>query len=81
MERFHQLDDSDVRAVADELVISFGGIGPAPGIGECVELRLANLSTRFAKENVVICVGIKRRIEIDKIDACVGKFFPVGKPF
>ena len=26
-------------------------------------------------------VRVKRWIEIDKIDARVGKFFPVGKPF
>jgi hypothetical protein len=36
VERFHQLDDGDVRAVVDELVIGFGGVGPAPGVGEGV---------------------------------------------
>jgi len=46
-----------------------------------VELRLTHLPARFAKEDVVIGVRVERRIEIDKIDARVGKFFPVGKPF
>jgi hypothetical protein len=35
----------------------------------------------LAKEDVVIGVRIKRRIEIDEIDARIGKFFPIGKPF
>ena len=76
MKRFHQLDDRDVRAVVDELVIGVGGVGPAPRVGESVELRLAYLPARLAKEDVVIGVRIKRRIEIDKIDTRVGKLFP-----
>src|SRR5438876_3972740 len=81
VERFHQLDYGDVWATVDELMIGVGGVGPAPGVGESVELRLAHLAARFAKEDVVICVRIKRRIEIDQIDARVGKFFPIRKPF
>ncbi len=81
VERFHQLDDCDVRAGVDELMICVGGVGPAPRVGECMELRLAYLPARLAKEDVVIGVRIKRRIEIDKIDTRVGKFTPIGKPF
>ena len=81
LECFHQLDDSDVRAVVDELVICVGSVGPAPSVGESVELRLAYLPGRLAKEDVVIGVRVKRRIEINKIDARIGKLFPVGKPF
>ena len=81
MERFHQLDDRDVRAGVDELMIGLGGIGPAPSVGEGVELRLAYLPARLAKEDIVIGVGIKRRIEIDEIDTRIGKFFPIRKPF
>src|SRR6266700_1049924 len=81
LERFHQFDHGDVRAVVDELMIGVSGIGPAPRIGESVELRLAYLPARLTKEDVVIGVRIKRRIEIDKIDTGVGKFFPVRKPF
>jgi len=81
LECFHQLDDSDVRAVVDELVIGVGGVGPAPRVGESVELRLAYLPARLAKQDIVVGVGVKRRIEIDKIDTRIGKFFPIRKPF
>ncbi len=81
VKRFHQLDHSDVRAVVDELVIRVGGIGPAPSIGEGVELRLAYLPARLAKEDVVIGVRVERRIEINQIDAGVRKFFLIRKPF
>ena len=75
------MDYSDVRAGVDELVISIGGVGPTPRVGEDVKLRLADLPARLAKEDVVIGVRVKRRIEINKIDTGVGKFFPIGKPF
>src|SRR5213594_2437228 len=81
VKRFHQLHDRNVWAGIDELMIRVGGIGPAPRVGESVELRLAYLAARLAKEDVVIGVGIKRRIEIDKIDTRVGKFIPIRKPF
>jgi hypothetical protein len=77
----NQFDDRDVWAGADELVISVGGIGQTPGVGESVELGLAYLSARLAKEDVVIGVRVKRRIEINKIDAGVRKFFPIREPF
>src|SRR5438445_8218066 len=81
VERFHQLDNCDVRTIVDELVIGIGGVGPAPSVSEGVELRLADLPGWLAKEYVVIGVGVKRRIEKDKIDARVRKFFPIRKPF
>jgi hypothetical protein len=68
VKRFHHFDDRDVRAVVDELMICLGGIGPAPRVCESVELRLAYLPAWLAKEDVVIGVGVKRRIEIDQID-------------
>ncbi len=68
MKGFHQLNDSDVRAIVDECVISFRSIGPAPGVGEGVELRLAYRAAWLVEENVVIRVRIKGRIEINKID-------------
>jgi len=78
--RLHQLDHGNVRTIVDELMISVRGIGPAPRVGEGVELRLAHLPARLAEENVVIGVGVERRIEVDKIDAGVGKLFPIRKP-
>jgi hypothetical protein len=44
-------------------------------VGEGVELRLAYLATRLAKEDVVIGVRIKRRVEINEIDSSVGNSF------
>src|SRR6266480_6382905 len=61
-------------------ITGLGGIGPARGIGEGVELRLAYLSARLAKEDVVIGVRVKRRIEIDQIDARIWKFAAIGQP-
>ena len=77
MKCFHHFDDGDVRTVVDELMIGFGGVGPAPCVGESVELRLACFPLGLAKEDVVIGVRVKWRIEIDKIDTRVGKFFRV----
>jgi len=81
VERFQQLDHRDVRTVINELVIRVGSVGLAPCIGEGVKLRLAHLPARLAKEDVVIGVGVKRRIEIKKIDTRVGKFLPIRELF
>jgi hypothetical protein len=75
VEGFHHLDHGDVRALVDELVIGLGGVGPAPGIGEDVELCLAYFAAGLPKEDVVIGIRVKRRIEIDEIDAGPGNSF------
>ena len=80
MKGFHHLNDDDVLAGVDELMVGLGGVSPAPGISEGVKLRLAYFAAGLAKEDVVIGVGIKRRIEINEIDAGIGKFFPVPQP-
>ena len=74
---FHRVDLDRFK----ETITGLGSIGPAPRIGESVELRLAYLSARLAKEDIVIGVRVEWRIEIDQIDTRVGKFFPLGKPF
>src|SRR5947207_1544642 len=61
-------------------MIGFSRVGPAPGIGKGVELRLTDLSTGFAEKNVVIRVREERRIEIDEIDALVRKFLSIPQP-
>ena len=65
----------------DECVVGIGGVGPASSVGESVELRLAYLSARLAKEDIVIGVRVKRWIEINEIDAPIGKLFPIREPF
>ena len=56
------------------------GVGPGRGVGEGVELRLAGFAGRFAEQDVVIRVGIERRIEINQVNALVGKFLAVAQP-
>jgi hypothetical protein len=58
-----------------------GHVSSTPGVGEGVELRLTYLSARFAKQNVLSGVRVKQRIERDQINARVGEFLPIGKPF
>jgi hypothetical protein len=43
-------------------------------------LCLAHLAARLAEEDVVIRVGVKRRIEINKIDARIRKLASVAQP-
>ena len=61
-------------------MISLGGVGPAPGVGGGVKLRLTHFAARLAEEDVVVGVGIKGRVEIDEIDARFGKFPRVAQP-
>jgi hypothetical protein len=42
-----------------------------PGIVKSLDLRLALVPVRRPEEQIVIGVGIERRIEIDEIDALV----------
>ncbi len=51
-----------------------------PNVCEGVELRLAGRPRRFAEEDVVVGVGIEGRIEVNQIDAGVGKLFGVSEP-
>jgi hypothetical protein len=56
------------------------GARPIPGVGEGVELRLAGLAGRLAEQDVVIRIGIERRVEIDEVNAGVGKKLRVAQP-
>jgi hypothetical protein len=49
-------------------------------IGKSFFVRLAYFAARFSEENIVIGIGVKRRIKIDEIDAGIGKFFRVPQP-
>lgn len=52
-------------------MVGLGRIGPAPGVGEGVEFRLAGCPRRFAEQDVVVGVGIKGGIEVNEVDAGV----------
>src|SRR5207249_10778899 len=80
VERFHHLDYGHVRTVVDELMIGIGGVGPAPCVGEGVELRLAYRTARLAKQDVVIRARVTLRSEISKIDSRIGQFLPIRSP-
>ena len=45
-----------------------------------VILGLAYFAAGFSEEDVVIGIGIKRRIELNEIDAGIGEFFRVPQP-
>jgi hypothetical protein len=47
---------------------------------KAVELRLAYRAAWLVEENVVIRVRVKRRIEIDEIDARIWELAPVAQP-
>ena len=80
MEGFHHLDHGDVRAGVDELMVGLGGVGPAPGVSEGVELCLTYFAAGLAEEDIVIGIGIERWIEINEIDARIRELLGVPQP-
>jgi len=44
------------------------------------KLRLAGLAGGLAEEDVVIRIGIERRVEIDEVNAGVGKNLRIAQP-
>ena len=80
MESLHHGHDGNIRAFVDELMVRVGGVGPTPCVGEGVELRLTYLPARLAKQDVVIRVRVKRRIEINKIDTRIRELAPFAQP-
>ena len=80
MQRLHHFHDGGVRAVVQEFGEGLGGVGPIPGVGEGVELSLAGLARSLAEQDVVIRIGIERRVEINEVHAGVGKNPRVPQP-
>ena len=80
VEGLHHLHNGRVGAMIHKVGISLRGVGPIPGVGEGVELRLAGFAGRLAEEHVVIGVGIERRVEINEVHAGIGKHLPVAQP-
>jgi len=66
--------------VVHKLGVGLRGVRPVPGVGEGVELRLAGLAGRLAEQDVVIRIGIERRIEINEVNAGVGKNLRIAQP-
>ena len=81
VQRFHHFHGGSVRAVVHKLAVGVRRVRPIPSVGEGMELRLTRLAGRFAKEDVVIRIGIERRVEVFQINAGVRKNFRVAQPF
>lgn len=81
MQRLHHFHDGGVRAMVHEVGVSLRGVRPVPHVREGVELRLARRAGRLAEEDVVIRIGIERRVEIHEVNARVGKNLRVPQPF
>ena len=82
LQRLDQFDDAGVRAGVHELpvgVIHFAR--PFPRVGEGVELRLAVRAAGFLEEDVVVGVGVERRVELFEVHAFVREDVPVAEPF
>jgi hypothetical protein len=62
------------------LIYGLGGVGPSPGVGEGVELRLTRFTGSFTEQDVVIRVGIERWIEINEVNTLVRKFLGIAQP-
>ena len=76
----HHVHNGGVRTCVNKIVKGLGGVGPIPGVGEGVKLRLARLAGGLAEQHIVIRVGIERRVEINQINAGVGKNLPFAQP-
>ena len=80
MPRFHHFHDGGVWAVVHELAVSVRRVRPIPRVRERVKLRLTRLAGRLAEQDVVIRIGIERRVEINEVNARVGKNFHLPQP-
>ena len=68
VEPVHQLDHFGNRANLREACPRLGGSGPVPGIAERFDLRGRLAAALLFEQDVVIAVGVERRIEVDQID-------------
>ena len=80
VEGLHHVHDGGVRAIVHKLGVGLRGVRPIPGVGEGVKLRLAGFPGSLAEKDVVIGVGIEGRVEINEVNAGVGKFLRVAQP-
>ncbi len=80
MERIHHFHDGGVWAIVHKLGVGLRGVGPIPGVGEGVELRLAGFTGSLAEEDVVIGIGVERRVEVNEVNAGVRKKLRVAQP-
>lgn len=58
------------------LVRSLRLLGPLPSVGEGLYLGGGIFAGLFAERDVVGCVGVEGRIQINEVDGLVGNVFP-----
>src|SRR5271157_241071 len=61
----HHVPNRNILAFLNKFMVCFGGVGPCPSVGESVELSLAGLPGSLSKKDVVIRIGIERRVKIN----------------
>ena len=64
----HHLGHVGIVAVEEFVELALGLLSPMPGVLEGGDLRVGLVSLRRFEEHGIIALGIKRRIEIDKIN-------------
>jgi hypothetical protein len=57
--------------VQEFIKFALGLLVPMPGVLEGFNLRLAVVAARRFEEQVVVALGIERRVEIDEVNGCV----------
>ena len=80
MQRIHHFHDGCDRAVVHKFAVGLRGVRPIPSVREGVKLRLARLTRGLAEQDIVIRIGIERRVEINEVNARVWKNPRVAQP-
>ena len=67
-ERLDHLRQVGVRAVDDLVVFALGLLVPVPGVLKGLDLRRAALPLGRFEEEIVVALGIERRVEVDEVN-------------
>ena len=80
MQRLHHFHDGGVRAGIHKLGVGLRGVRPIPSVREGVKLRLTRLAGSLPEQDIVIRIGIERRIQINEVNAGVRKNLRIAQP-
>ena len=70
-ERLDHLRQVGVRAVDDVVVFALGLLVPVLGVLKRLDLRLAVLPLGRFEEEIVVALGVERRVEVDEVHGFV----------
>ena len=68
---FHHFRHVGVRLMEEFVKFTLGLLVPMPGVLEGFNLRLAVVAARRFEEQIVVALGIERRVEIDEVNGFV----------